>query len=182
MMLTVGSKVVYPCQGPCLIGAVVEKIILDNPESFYRLVLLDDRGGELFVPVEKAGSTGIRLLMRKAELPELFDHLTTKTNIASDWHQRAKDILKRFTSGSAFDLAEIIESLTTLSERKMLSLREDWILRRARTMLACEIAEVLGETKRAAEQRVDQALKARKTTTVSAAANASLSNLGQSVQ
>ncbi len=77
-MLTVGSKVVYPCQGSCLIGTVVEKITLGNPKSFYRLVLLDDRGGELFVPVEKAGSMGIWLLMRKAELPKLLVYWTRK--------------------------------------------------------------------------------------------------------
>jgi hypothetical protein len=53
-----------------------------------------------------------------------------KAEIAKDRKQRANDILKRFTSGSAFDLAEVVESLTELGKTKMLTLRESWTLTR----------------------------------------------------
>ncbi|MBK6797363.1 MAG: hypothetical protein IPG76_11420 [Acidobacteria bacterium] len=53
-MLTVGNKVFYPCQGPCLISSVVDKVVAGIPKSFYHLALLDDSGGELFVPVDMA--------------------------------------------------------------------------------------------------------------------------------
>ena len=66
------------------------------------------------------------------------------------------------TSGSAFDLAEVVESLTELSTRKSLSFRESWTLERAKRLLVCEISEVTGETKSAAEEKVEQALKVRK--------------------
>ena len=59
MILTVGSTVVYPCQGPCLVGAAVERIVADEPRSFYHLVALYDSGGELFVPVDKVRAIGI---------------------------------------------------------------------------------------------------------------------------
>jgi hypothetical protein len=49
-----------------------------------------------------------------------------------------------------------------LSKAKALSLRESWTLARARKRLVCEISEVMGETKSAAEEQVDQALRARK--------------------
>jgi RNA polymerase-interacting CarD/CdnL/TRCF family regulator len=84
------------------------------------------------------------------------------TRVAKDWKQRANDILRLFTSGSAFDLAEIVGSLTELNKTKALSLRESWTLAKARKLLVCEIAEVMGETKSAAEEQVDQALRARK--------------------
>jgi hypothetical protein len=45
---------------------------------------------------------------------------------------------------------------------KTLSPRESRTLVRARNFLVCEIAEVIGETQRAAEEQVDQALRARK--------------------
>ena len=166
MILTVGNKVVYPCQGPCLVSSVIEKIIADVPESFYHLELLDDSGGELFVPVDKVQAIGVRLLLKKSEIPKLLRQLMTATEVTKDWKQRARDTFKLFSSGSAFDLAEIVESLTTLSERKSLSIRESWTLAKARKLLVCEISEVMGKTRISAEERVDQALNVRKTASV----------------
>jgi RNA polymerase-interacting CarD/CdnL/TRCF family regulator len=60
VILTVGSKVVYPCHGPCLVGAVVERSVAGEPRSFYRLIVLDDGGGELFVPVDRVQTIGVR--------------------------------------------------------------------------------------------------------------------------
>jgi RNA polymerase-interacting CarD/CdnL/TRCF family regulator len=162
VILTVGSTVVYPCQGPCLVGAVIERLVAGEPRSFYHLIVLCDSGGELFVPVDKVRAIGIRLLAQRSDIPKLLGHLMETTKVAKDWKQRANDILRLFTSGSAFDLAEIVGSLTELSKTKALSPRESWTLVRARKFLVCEIAEVMGETQSVAEEQVDQALKARK--------------------
>jgi RNA polymerase-interacting CarD/CdnL/TRCF family regulator len=83
--------------------------------------------------------------------------------IVKDWKQRAHDNLKLLGSGSAFDLAEVVESLTKLNESKLLSFREGLMLEKAKRLLVCEISEVLGDTKIAAEARIDSALNARKT-------------------
>jgi RNA polymerase-interacting CarD/CdnL/TRCF family regulator len=94
VILTVGSTVVYPCQGPCLVGAAVERIVADEPRSFYHLVALYDSGGELFVPVDKVRAIGTRLLAQRSDIPKLQDHLMETTKVAKDWKQRANDILK----------------------------------------------------------------------------------------
>ena len=39
MTLTVGTKVIYPSQGPCLIDSIVQKEIGGHPVSFYQLAL-----------------------------------------------------------------------------------------------------------------------------------------------
>ena len=171
MILTVGSKVVYPGQGPCLVASIVEKVVGGRPINFYHLIVLNVTGGELFVPVDKVQTTGIRLLLKKAEIPELLGQLMETTETSKDWKQRGKDLLKLFSSGSAFDLAEIVESLTTLAERKPLSVRESWTLEKARKLLVCEISEVMGKAMSVVEERVDQALKARKTASVSGTPN-----------
>jgi hypothetical protein len=54
-----------------------------------------------------------------------------------------------------------------LNKAKSLSLRESWTLARSRKLLVCEISEVMGETKSAAEEQVDQALRARKIAVIS---------------
>jgi RNA polymerase-interacting CarD/CdnL/TRCF family regulator len=160
--LTAGNKVIYPSHGPCLIGPVVEKVVADRAVRFYRLALLDESGGELYVPVDKAEGAGIRVLLKRAEIPKLLSRLRRAAGPEKDWRQRASDNLKRLSSGSAFDLAEIVESLTERKETRALSFRESRVLERAKKLLVCEISEVMGETRSAAEEQVDRALKARK--------------------
>jgi CarD family transcriptional regulator len=159
--LTVGNKVVYPRQGPCLIGAVVERIFDGRPVSFYRLIVLNDGGGEMFVPVDNVLTVGIRPLLRKADIPKLLDRLTQSAQASDNRKQRSRENLKLLATGSAFDLAEVVESLTELRETKTLSFGEHKVLDRARALLVYEISEVFEETKEEAEQQVDMALKAR---------------------
>jgi RNA polymerase-interacting CarD/CdnL/TRCF family regulator len=49
-----------------------------------------------------------------------------------------------------------------LSETKRLSFGEHKILEKAKRLLVCEISEVMGETNEEAEERIDEAAKARK--------------------
>lgn len=161
MTLIVGNKVIYPSQGPCLIGAMVKRIVDDRPMMFYQLLVLNNGGGRLFVPVDNVQAIGIRPMLKKSEIPKLLDRLKQPTQSADTWKQRAIDNQKLFASGSAFDLAEVVEALTELGETKALSFGEHKILERARRLLICEISEVMTETEEQAEQRLDQALKAR---------------------
>jgi RNA polymerase-interacting CarD/CdnL/TRCF family regulator len=161
-MLKFGHKVVYPYQGPCLIGEVVKKVISGRPASFYHLALLDGSGGELFIPVDKISGLGIRQLMARSEIPKLLSFLRKPAATSANWKQRAIDNFKLLTSGSAFDLAEVVESLTELNEARVLSPRDRQTLDRARRILICEISEVTGATKGAAEEQVDDALSVRK--------------------
>ena len=75
MTLTVGDKVVYPGRGPCLIGAVVEKMVCGRSASYYRLALLDDSRAELFVPVDKSHDINMRALLTRLEIPKLLEQL-----------------------------------------------------------------------------------------------------------
>jgi RNA polymerase-interacting CarD/CdnL/TRCF family regulator len=165
MTLTVGDKVVYPGRGPCLIGAVVKKVVCGMSESFYRLALLDDSRAELFVPVNKFRDLHTRALLDRSEIPKLLGHLKTRAGVTKDpgtaknWRQRELDSLKLFSSGSIFELAQMVESLTQLSTTKNLAAHERETLYRARKLLICEISEVMGESKTAAEARIDRVLE-----------------------
>jgi RNA polymerase-interacting CarD/CdnL/TRCF family regulator len=70
MILTRGNKVIYQSQGPCLIGPAIKKVIDGRPVTFYLLALLDDGGGELLVPVDKAQTIGIGPLLNKSDVPK----------------------------------------------------------------------------------------------------------------
>lgn len=168
MTLTVGEKVVYPGRGPCLIGGVVQKVVCGTSVSFYRLALLDDSRAELFVPVGKSGPVHMRAMLARSEIPKLLSHLKRRDGVtispgtAKNWRQREIDNLKLFSSGSIFELAQMVESLTQLSGTKTLAPHERETLYRARKLLICEISEVMDESKTAAEARIDSVLEPAK--------------------
>lgn len=159
-MLSIGTKVIYPGQGPCVICDVVNRVVDNRPMTFFHLLVLNG-GGEMFIPVDKINSTGIRPMLKISDIPKLLDQLKEPTLVVDDFRQRSRDNVKRFMSGSAFDLAEVVESLTELSKTKALSFGEIKTLERARSMLICEIAEVTKKTKEEAEKQIDEALGAR---------------------
>lgn len=167
MTFSVGDKVVYRGRGPCLIGPVVQKLVCGRVANFYRLTLLDDSTGVLFVPVENSRAPHMRALVDRSEIPKLLGHLKGGGGVTKDlgssknWRARKLDNLKLFSSGSLFELADTVECLTQLSVTKTLAADERQTLDRARKLLVCEISEVMDETKSAAEARIDSALGLR---------------------
>jgi RNA polymerase-interacting CarD/CdnL/TRCF family regulator len=129
---------------------------------FYHLTMLDDNRGDLYVPVDKARAIGVRALMKKSEIPGLLVQLRKSARVVDNWKQRGTDNSKLFASGSPRDLAEVVASLTELSDTRSLTLGESGTLGRARRQLICEISEVIGEPRAAAEELVDNALNGRR--------------------
>jgi CarD family transcriptional regulator len=169
MVLAIGNKVIYPSHGPCIISSIVNKIVGEQPMTFYQLMVLNDGRGTLLVPVDKAKSIGIRPLLNRPQIAKLLDRLKKPSTASTDRKQRVRDNSKLLLSGSAFDLAEIVESLTELIETKPLSFGERGTLERAKRLLVCEISEVTGESMQQAEEQVDRALIARTGTNACAA-------------
>ncbi|HXG53685.1 MAG TPA: CarD family transcriptional regulator [candidate division Zixibacteria bacterium] len=164
MAFTVGEKVVYPGRGPCLVEGIVQKVVCGRSASFYRLALLDDTKADLFVPVDGFSHLQTRSLLDRSEIPMLLNRLKTHAAVPGgletpkSWRQRAAETSKLFKSGSIFDLADMVGSLTQSQSNKPLAPHERATLQRARELLVCEIAEVLNESKVAAEERIDRAL------------------------
>jgi RNA polymerase-interacting CarD/CdnL/TRCF family regulator len=106
----------------------------------------------------------MRALLTRLEIPKLLEQLKTGVPItrnpaAKNWRQRELDNLKLFNSGTIFELAHMVESLTKLGITKTLAAHERETLYRARKLLICEISEVMGESKTAAEERIDNVLE-----------------------
>jgi CarD family transcriptional regulator len=160
--LTIGKKIVYPAQGPCIIGSIVNKTIGDQQLSFYQLTVLINGSMNLFVPVNKVQELGIRPLLEQEEVAKVLEQLRQPAKKITTWRERNLYNLKLFAAGSAFDLAEIIQSLTDSRENKTLAFGENKTLERARDLLICELSLVLREARVYAEKLVDEALEARK--------------------
>ena len=164
MTFSIGQKVVYPGQGPYRVGAIVQKVVGGKLESYYRLVSLAESSEAVFVPLSKIDGLGIRTLVTKTEVSKILRQLTLSSGPMNNWRQRDYTNLKRLFSGSVYDLAQLIESLTKLNKRRPLAAREQQILQRARTFLICEISEVTGEPKKITEECLDNALNVHEDT------------------
>jgi CarD family transcriptional regulator, regulator of rRNA transcription len=166
MKLTVGDKCYYPGQGPCVVGAIVQKVVCGTSASFYRLSLLDESRTEFFVPVGNLADLHLRPLLRRSEIPKLLERLkpraVTKLELESvkNWRGREMKTSKMFSAGSIFELADAVESLTQLSSIKSLATDQRETLHRARKLLICEISEVMDESKSVAEARINTVLNA----------------------
>lgn len=150
-----GNKAYYPGQGPCRIDSIVQRVVDGRAIMFYHLIMLDDSGSELFIPVDKALALGLRSLMSRSEIPKLLEHLR---NTAHKSHHRSNDDSNLLSTRSAFDVAEVVGSLREQKNSKTLKFREGRTLERATKLLIAEIAEVTGETRGAAGAWVDEAL------------------------
>ena len=164
MTLNIGDKVYYRGRGPCLVGAIVHKVVCGASADFCSFTLLDDSGAELLVPLGNSSNLQFRGLIPRDEIPKLLSHLKTRSGLPKDtgkpknWRQREFAKSKVFSSGSVFDLADLVESLTQSAHVRTLAMDERETLHRARKLLICEIAEVMNESKSTAESRIDSAL------------------------
>jgi CarD family transcriptional regulator, regulator of rRNA transcription len=76
-----------------------------------------------------------------------------------NWKGRFKDNSDKMRSGSIFDMADVLKSLTFLARSKSLSFREKRMLDRARALIVTEVSDVIREKTPVVEGRVDQALE-----------------------
>jgi CarD family transcriptional regulator len=168
----IGDKVIYPNHGLGVIERIEEKTILGTTCGFYSLRIASNETTVL-VPVGNADSVGLRRAIGDTEVDRLFRILADgKIDSQQNWKGRFKDNSEKMRSGSIYDVADVLKSLTLLAKSKNLSFREKRMLDRARFLVVSEISEVLQEGQVAIESRVDRALDRSLTTRIRVAAKA----------
>ena len=158
MTFQVGDKVIYPNHGLGVIERIEEKTILGTTCGFYSLRIASN-DTTVLVPVANADCVGLRPAIGDSEVDRLFRILGDgKIDSQQNWKGRFKDNSDKMRTGSIYDVADVLKSLTLLSKSKNLSFREKWMLDRARFLVISEISEALGEVQASVEIRVDRAL------------------------
>ncbi len=77
----------------------------------------------------------------------------------ANWKGRFKDNSDKMRTGSIYDMADVLKSLTFLSKSKSLSFREKRMLDRAKSLIVSEVSEVMRVTTATVEDRVEKALE-----------------------
>src|SRR5947207_8203311 len=155
----VGDKVIYPNHGLGIVERIEEKTILGTTCGFYHLRIVANETIVL-VPVSNVDGVGLRRAITDEEVERLFTLLSDgKIDNHQNWKGRFKDNSDKMRTGSIYDMADVLKSLTFLSKSKSLSFREKRMLDRAKALIISEISEVIREKALAVEQRVDEALE-----------------------
>ncbi len=159
MTFQVGDKVIYPNHGLGVIERIEEKTIMGTTCGFYHLKIVSS-DTTVLVPVSNVDGVGLRRAITDAEVERLFGLLGDgKIDDHQNWKGRFKDNSDKMRSGSIFDMADVLKSLTFLARSKSLSFREKRMLDRARALIITEVSDVLRQKSDVVEGRVDQALE-----------------------
>jgi CarD family transcriptional regulator len=114
----------------------------------------------VLVPLTNADGVGLRRAIDNCEVERLFELLSDgKIDSQQNWKGRFKDNSDKMRSGSIYDVAEVLKSLSFLSKSKSLSFREKRMLDRARFLIISEVSEVVSEANTSVEARLDTALE-----------------------
>jgi len=155
----VGDKVIYPNHGLGIVERIEEKTILGTTTGFFHLRIVSNETTVL-VPVENVDGVGLRRAISDDEVERLFSLLGDgKIDNHQNWKGRFKDNSDKMRTGSIYDMADVLKSLTFLSRSKSLSFREKRMLDRAKALIISEISEVMREKADDIEERVDRALE-----------------------
>jgi len=155
----VGDKVIYPNHGLGIVERIEDKTILGTTCGFFHLrIVANDT--TVLVPVSNVDGVGLRRAISDEDVERLFDLLGDgKIDNHQNWKGRFKDNSDKMRSGSIYEVADVLKSLTFLAKSKSLSFREKRMLDRARFLVISEVSEVMRETAAAIEGRVDSALE-----------------------
>ena len=137
----VGDKAVYPAHGVAEITGIERREISGTEQTFYILRILEN-GMRIMVPMKNAAAVGLRAVVGKQEIKEVYDILRSK-EVSVDgqtWNRRYREYMEKIKTGSVFEIAEVLRDLTLLKTDKDLSFGERKMLDTARNLLVKELA------------------------------------------
>ena len=151
-MFEVGDKVVYPNHGVGIIREVKEFEVGGQTARFFEVYITSSKS-TVKVPANNAESVGLRKLLTKEDIENVFTYLRGKEVLDyEDWKERFKLNSDLMRTGRIDDMAKVLKNLHFVSVRKPLSFREKRMHERATSLIATEIAEVRKSSVRDVEE------------------------------
>jgi CarD family transcriptional regulator len=155
----VGDKVVYPHHGAAVIEGLQERDM--NGETRQYWVLRLSYGDlTLMVPIDGAEEVGLRGVVPKNELDQVYKVLQSKKQAPapSNWSRRFKSHVEKLRSGDIYQVAEVVRNLSNRDKDKGLSAGEKRMLTKARQILVSELTFAANLKEDKAEAMLDELL------------------------
>lgn len=154
-MFGIGDKVVYPMHGAGVIEAIEEREVLGEFHRYY-VMHIPVGNMKVFIPMNNVEHLGIRQIISRSEVPEVFKILENESQLPTlAWNRRYRANLDRIKTGDIFAVAEVVRSLSQRDREKGLSTGEKKMYENAYQILISEL--VLAEE--AQEEDMRQRLK-----------------------
>ena len=159
LQFQVGDKAVYPAQGVAEIVGIEQKEISGKIQRFYCLRILDT-DMRILVPIDKAEQVGLREVVQKDQIQEVYDILREKeVHIDKQtWNRRYRGFMDKLKTGSLFEVAEVYRDLSRLKATKPLSFGERKMLDAARSLLLKELSVARKTPEVKLESEIEQLL------------------------
>lgn len=136
-----GDKIVYPGHGVGEVEGIRTTVLGGQEHHIYNIKILDS-GMKVMVPVSQASAVGLRKIIDKKAIEEVFSILKDRDFKidTQTWNRRFREYSQKIKTGSVFEIAIVLRDLLVLSADKELSFGEKKMLDMAESLLVSEIA------------------------------------------
>lgn len=157
MMLKVGDRVVHPVYGIGNVKSLGNSPVGDqHTRPCYQVATAS---ATVWVPVDTADATGLRLLTSKSELSECRSLLKSRPgSLNGHYQKRHIELEERLKGGSLLAVCQVVRDLTALSRKKTLTSFEGNLLKKTFKALTEEWAAAEGVSAVAASQEIESLL------------------------
>lgn len=128
--------------GAGVIEAIEEREILGESRQYY-VMHIPVGNMKVFIPQNNVDQLGIRKIISRSEIPEVFRILENESQLPTlAWNRRYRANLDRIKSGNIFLVAEVVCSLSQREREKGLSAGEKKMYENAYQIMISELVLV----------------------------------------
>jgi CarD family transcriptional regulator len=159
--LRIGDTVVHPLYGVGTLVSVQEEGEKGMDTDYY-VIELKRAKARLLTPVNKAEDVGLRKPISKKQRAKLLRVLGgTPRRLPGEYPQRRKKITNASTEGSFVDIGRVVRDLAWRASEGEASVGDRRLLRRAKDLLAVELAASDGIEEEEAMEGIEAVLEQR---------------------
>ena len=161
-MFQVGDTVIHPHRGAGKIVGIEKLQCLGSDKLYYSIELSDGLKTRVWVPVGNARKTGLRQLMLKSQLGQIWRVLRSRPETLSPDHKkRYESLQEKLRGGDIFRIAEVVRDIFWDDHRShRLTVVGKKLYNRGLMLLTSEVAAVQGCDSEAAEAMISDVLGA----------------------
>lgn len=153
--IEIGEKYIYPGHGVVTVDDVKDRVIGGRSQRMF-VFTSDVSGMNLFLPEKDIDKAGLRPVPSKSMVKKAVDSLrypVTKQDQRT-WNRRYRDYMERIEKEDPTEVAEILRELEHIKNTKDMSFGEKKLRERAISILASQLAAVIGVDHDEAESEI----------------------------
>lgn len=157
----IGDKLIHPVYGVGTLISIEERANDGTVTECYVIELARDKG-RLTTPVDKAQELGLRRPISRGERRELLKIFAGRPRrLAEDYRKRRGNIADRLREGNFVEIGRVVRDLAWLKNQGQASMGDRRLLKRAKELLAQELAAADGIEVGEAMDQIESALERR---------------------